>query len=295
MKNEKFSDKELDELQNQLSKLTHKPPQELTAEKSYELFANKIPKAKGKQLPMYKKFIAVAAILAIFISTLFMIRQLQSSPSFITISTTENTEVVQLPDGSTITLAYHSTIEFPAKFADSIRFVKLTGEAFFDIEKDKEHPFIVQSGDMKVRVLGTQFNIKSYARNNIVETTLIEGLISISNVFNEETLILHPNQTAYYNTLTANLSYVDTPFAEDAVDWMSGRLIFRNQSLENICETLSNRFNVPIVIENDELKAYHLTARFEHGENLQQVLSILQKAIGFEWERTSGKVIIKPL
>src|ERR1019366_6846207 len=101
---------------------------------------------------------------------------------------------IVLSDGSVVTLNSETTLRYPAEFNGQTREVYLDGEAFFDVAKDHKHPFIVHAGKMNVRVLGTAFNIKSYANDATSETTLIRGAIEVTMSDRpSDRIILKPN------------------------------------------------------------------------------------------------------
>ena len=105
---------------------------------------------------------------------------------------------ITLADGTNVWLNARTTIQYPITFNEKERLVKLDGEAYFDVTKDKNKPFIVQTNNYNVEVLGTKFDVDSYSETEIFETTLMEGSVRISSLTDaNESLMLTPNNKAY--------------------------------------------------------------------------------------------------
>ncbi|WP_370526926.1 FecR family protein [Bacteroides sp. 51] len=209
----------------------------------------------------------------------------------IIVSTLAETKVVQLPDGTEVTLNRYTSLTYPDRFKDRNRQVSLTGEAYFAVTKDKNHPFIVQTGAVDVRVLGTEFNVEAYPRDEQIRTTLFEGSVAIDTP-GDNSLVLVPGELAVYNKASKLLSKSAAPKTNDEIAWRDGALIFSHISLKEISRQLSNAFNVEIVIEDQQLEEHRLTGRFIHGETLDTILSLLQDAGKFEIKRENPTLYI---
>ncbi len=151
---------------------------------------------------------------------------------------------ITLPDGTEVTLNSGSSITYKSNQSSKTRDVSFSGEAFFKVAKSKI-PFVVQtSGGMKLKVLGTQFNLSTYAENDHIETTLLEGKVELSSP-NGKNLILEPGQMGSYDQSTQNLTYKKgTPSHE--IGWLSNKIYLNNTSLESLVNKLERQFNVQI-------------------------------------------------
>ena len=196
-------------------------------------------------------------------------------------STPAGTQIVQLPDGSEVTLNRYSQLAYPNRFKEQNREVSLKGEAYFAVSKDKNHPFIVQTGVVDVRVLGTEFNVEAYPRDALVKATLYEGSVAV-DAENDNSLVLVPGELAVYDKEARLLNKSHATKMDDEIAWKDGALIFSNTSLREISRQLSNAFNVEIVIEGEQLGERKLSGRFIHGETLETILSLLQSAGQFD-------------
>lgn len=284
-----LSEEELDSLLSALTK-SARGASAHSAEQSYSVFEKRLSQPKVKKLPIYKYIAAASVILIVSLSAYFL--QLLAQPQMITVSTTDQIKEVVLSDGTHITLSRYSTLQYPEQFKASTREVMLTGQGFFDVAKDPEHPFIVSASEVKVKVLGTQFNIQSYPNDSYIKTTLIEGKVAMSNLRNSRTVILKPNQYAVFSKKTGDISLQNIEDALDDAAWKAGVLLFNNESLSQIADELSNYFNISIKIPDTSLGSYRLTARFEHNESLDDILDLLQIAGNFRWNKNENEILI---
>ena len=217
-----------------------------------------------------------------------------------------------LSDGTIVTLNSGTAFKYPLSFGNKNREVYLNGEAFFEVHKDREHPFIIHTKKMNVRVLGTVFNIKSYDSESHSETSLIHGSIEVTlNDRAADRIILKPheklviqnnlpaqNQTniptgrSHLNaavkgtqyTLT-NLTYIpriDSAAVETL--WLKNKLVFRNENFESIADDMSRWYGVQIVFEHEELKKLRFTAMFER-ETATEALESLRFTGGFHFKK----------
>lgn len=200
--------------------------------------------------------------------------QSESNTGLNTLSTAKGeTYQVNLPDGSSIWLNAASSVTYPANFAQQKeRHVKLEGEAYFEIAKDKTRPFVVETGEQKVRVLGTHFNISSYADEQFIRTTLLEGIVRVSADHNSA-VVLSPGQQAINNNGRLTVSETDA-FAE--AEWRSGRFNFRNEKIESIMRKLARWYNIEVLYEG-VLPEAEFNGRISRNKNISRILDVLEK------------------
>ncbi|MDL2305791.1 FecR domain-containing protein [Bacteroides sp. OttesenSCG-928-D19] len=275
-----------------LAASTRSPKGKYSADESYKMLEERLA-GKRKRLRLRTiQFISAAA--AILICVLgWSVYTYMEPVEMQTVSTLAEVRTIQLPDGSEVALNNFTTITYPRKFKNKYREVRISGEAYFEVTSDKNHPFIVQTGTVNVEVLGTHFNVEAYDRDSEVKTTLFEGSVAVSN--KEETVktILVPNERAIYNKVEGSLTKETATDAWTNISWKEGKIIFINQPLKEIARQLTNTFNTPILIENETLKDYKMTGRFVDGESLNEILQLLQTAGNFEITKSKERILIK--
>jgi ferric-dicitrate binding protein FerR (iron transport regulator) len=198
-----------------------------------------------------------------------------------------------LSDSTKVWLNSETTLRFPIQFANDVRRVELTGEAFFEVTRNTNLPFIVTSGNQTVKVLGTQFNVASYADNQNIYTTLVEGRVEVSLLNNpEEKIILKPNEQSTISQ-TDNKIQKQTVDASQYVAWKDGRFVFHNQMLEEIMKTLSKWYNVNVVFDREELKKVRFTGNLERYANFSDILGKIERTNEVKFEIEKNLITIK--
>lgn len=147
-----------------------------------------------------------------------------------------------LPDGTRVWLNAASTLKFPSSFSGKDRIVTLSGEAYFNVSKDKTHPFKVRTARQEVEVLGTHFNVNSYADEPTVNTTLFEGSVKI----NDDILLVPGEQANLYKTGKVVVSKAGA----DAAAWKDGKFAFEDTDLQTVLRQLARWYDVEIVYPN---------------------------------------------
>ena len=195
---------------------------------------------------------------------------------------------VQLSDGSSIWLNSASTLSYPSTFkGQDKRIVSLSGEAYFEIAKDQEHPFIVETKGQEVEVLGTHFNIKAYPEESNTKTTLIEGSVKIK--VNLQDQLLKPGQQA---TLSDNSLQIENIQTEYAIAWKNGFFMFNYEDLETVMLKISRWYDVQVEYENASVKRHVFFGTISKYENVSNVLAMLERTrvVKFKLEGKKIKV-----
>ncbi|MEP6949433.1 MAG: FecR family protein, partial [Ginsengibacter sp.] len=151
---------------------------------------------------------------------------------------------VVLPDGSKVWLNSASSLHFPTAFEGNLRIVELTGEAYFEVTKNKERPFLVKVGDMEVKVLGTHFNINAYPDENIIKTSLLEGRVKITK--GKATGLLQPGKQALLSNGESKMKIIDANM-DEVVAWKNGLFQFDGADITTIMQEIGRWYNVEIV------------------------------------------------
>jgi ferric-dicitrate binding protein FerR (iron transport regulator) len=201
---------------------------------------------------------------------------------------------VALSDGTVVTLNGGSKLTYPASFEGG-RQVSLSGEGFFDVAKDEEHPFIIQAKNISVKVLGTRFAFKAYEEDSHTVLTLESGRIqAIPLHTNEKDIFLNPNQQLVLDNRNGEFQRIDVK-AEEYTSWKDGVLCFRDLTLKEIATELERRFDVKIQILSDELKSEQYFAQFKNGENAEQILHKLSFKHAWKAVKRQDQIEIKSI
>lgn len=182
------------------------------------------------------------------------VKATSGEPEMKTISTPRGKDYeLVLSDGTVVLLNADSKITFPTRFTGNNRTVKLVGEAYFKVSKNKHRPFIVETGNLSTKVLGTEFNLKAYPHSD-VNVTLIKGSVAVNAEGKE--VMLKPGENAEYSeNKDIEVTTVDT---EGYIQWKDGYFYFDNVPLIDVVRDLGRWYNVNIEIRNNSLMSYRL-------------------------------------
>ena len=207
------------------------------------------------------------------------------------------TFVLSLSDGTKAHLNAGSSLKYPVKFLQGQnRIIHITGEAFLDVAKDSLRPFIVNTENMNVRVLGTKFNISSYTEDDTSDVVLVEGSVSLYDALGEynpnNNVLLKPGFKGSFDKKSNKISKV-TVITSLYTSWMNGELLFRNMTFSNIIKKLERHYDVTIECHNEELSIKKFNANFGN-EPLEKVLQELKTNYGIDYEiHEKGNITIK--
>ena len=201
---------------------------------------------------------------------------------------------LELADGTKVHMNAGSSLRYPINFSPTgSRQVSLTGEAFFEVSKDKSRPFIVKVGDLDVKVLGTEFNISAYKEDKNINVVLVEGSVSLNKVDDVQDGVtkLSPGQKGAFEPTSKNItiSQVNTKLY---TSWMQGHLVFRNQTFDNILTKLGRHYNIEIKNTNEELGKEVFNASF-NNVGIEKVLGYFNVTHKINYSIEDNIVIIK--
>jgi len=263
---------------------------------------------KSKKFFRKRRIILASLVVFVIASAVFIWIYSQSSPAIIPQS--QETIAVQngsrsrsmLPDGTTVWLNAGSKLFYDDNFSGATREVRLEGEAFFDVVKQPQRPFIVHTSGIDIKVLGTSFNVKSYPDDKTVETTLYHGSVKIfrENESEKSAIVLKPNEKVIIpkDAATTNdhvslksealvseikstsfiLTHIDSTKKENErieTAWMYSRLVFKGDSFEELARKMERWYNTTIVFEDEEVKQLKFVGSFEK-ETLEEALLALK-------------------
>ena len=276
--------------------------------------------------PKKRKLLIVSAMCILFVS--FLIAGIYNNrKSDTTLNKIVKSEVttkkgsrtkVQLPDGTTVWLNSSSKLTYDNQnFGNVVREVSLSGEAYFDVVKNKAKPFIIHTAKMDIKVLGTVFNVKCYPGENTTETSLIRGSVEVSVKDRREKIMMKPNEKLILInddkiaeekiTITDNKKNTASnykpiielrhltlyPTNNEIVEtgWVQNKLVFKNETLEDVASKMQRWYSVTIVVKNEQLKKELLTGIFEK-ETIQQALKALQYTTKFNYQFKNDTITI---
>lgn len=196
---------------------------------------------------------------------------------------------MELPDGTLVWLNSDTKMNYNDTYNHKNRIIKLEGEAYFEVAKDKEKPFIVQVDDMEIEALGTAFNVKAYAADDHISTTLMEGSIAVTS--NNDRILLSPNENISYNRHTHE-SVKTTLYNTDLVSaWRSGRLVFGGETLGEAATMLERLYNIRIIFETEDIKEYTFLGTIKNN-SLSNVFEIMSLTVPITYAISDSSVII---
>jgi len=227
-------------------------------------------------------------------------RQFIPSPTApqVAATTTGKRMLLTLTDGSRVWLNADSKLEYPKKFDGSLREVRLTGEAFFDVAHNPKQPFVIRLATASIRVLGTSFNVRAYPGDATVETTVVTGRVAfVPNKPAGPPVAVRPSDTTFvlpnHHAIQAvhTLAVTEEPVvAANETAWKENRLVFEQTTLRNVARTLERWYGLPVYLAGG-IDDCPLTATFS-GQSLREVLDLIGRTGRFEYELTTEKATI---
>ncbi|AEM72365.1 anti-FecI sigma factor, FecR [Allomuricauda ruestringensis DSM 13258] len=204
-----------------------------------------------------------------------------------------------LSDGTRVHLNAGTSLKYPVRFIkDKNREVFMEGEAFFDVQKNKEQPFIVNSGSLGVQVLGTQFVISSYPEDAFINTVLLEGSVGLyknkgsQKKDKERYTMLEPGFMGAWNKEEENIAVTEVD-TDIYTAWTKGRMVFSHMKFEDIIKKLARCYNVSITNNNVELGEETFTATFDIKiESMEDILESFKRNYGFDYDIENDKINI---
>lgn len=194
-----------------------------------------------------------------------------------------------LSDGSKLWLNSESSVHFPVKFDREIREITISGEVYLNVAKDTRRPFIVNTDDFAIRVLGTSFNVRAYKDENAIYTTLVEGKIRIDapdgRLFN-----ISPSEQLCYDK-PSNQYTTKQVDPELYISWKDGVYVFEKQSLENVLETISRWYDLKIFYVNNEVKDISFSGRIKRYEDARLILQLFEQLGGVKF-KVQGRTLL---
>lgn len=250
--------------------------------------------AQRRKKRLYIRYLSAASVLLLFLVGLktFNINPFHKVNWEMIATTNGMRDTVYLADGSRVILNGGSSLEIPDNFGKKNREIRFCGEAYFEIAKNPEKPFIVHSEGMDVKVLGTTFNVKAYPTDSVFEAILAEGHIRLTNQRTDKEINMLPNDKVIFNK--QDESFLKTQVnALNEIGWMEQRYQFEAESFFEISKILERGFGVTFIIENKDMLSKRISAEFKKGESLKDIMQILSLSSSFEYTINQKTIIIK--
>lgn len=243
--------------------------------------------ALRRKIRLYQSLAAASVVLLVVIGGWMFMNEKTSqlTASVETVTSNGCKSHITLSDGTVVALNSGSYLKYPSHFADGNREVELVGEAYFEVAKDKNHPFIVHSQDVQVRVLGTHFNVKSFPEDDKIVTTLLEGAVQLTTSGAKSTgvnQVLKPNQQLVFNKRSGK-SDVRTVEAMLYASWKDNQYYFENERFSQIAHELERGYNMKIIIKNRALREETFSGTFEKKESFYRILDAMKLYRGFDY------------
>ncbi len=188
------------------------------------------------------------------------------------------TREVTLPDSSKVLLNAGSVIIFPERFSAAGRTVFLSGEAIFEVTHNQNIPFTVNTSDLAIQVHGTTFNVNAYPESGSTAATLCEGSISATLKESGESILMVPDERLSYDRTTGKATITHVNAAEDTA-WKRGDMCFRSENIHGIVKAIERKYGLNTYITSGKYDNMILTAKFVHGETLDQMLGAICKLV----------------
>lgn len=286
----KVNNNDIDKVLNKLIASTRSPRGRFTAENSWKLLEKQLFARRNRRL-LWMRVASAAAVVLLCMASWLAYDAWRPAPMLM-VSTLAETRTVVLPDQTKVTLNRYSTLSYPERFKEKRRKVHLQGEAYFEVAKDAKHPFIVKAEAVRVKVLGTHFNVEAYPGDAEVRTTLLEGSVAVSLKGENQRLVLAPNESAVYNKEKRTLVQEAAPGAKNEILWRKGIILFDQLPLHEIVRQLSNAFQTDIRIDDPQLQNYRMTGTFDTNEDLTQILDLLKNAGNFNYKKENNTITL---
>lgn len=195
-----------------------------------------------------------------------------------------------LSDGTKVWLNAETILKYPVTFSKKAREIFMEGEAFFEVAKNADCPFIVHTSALKVNVLGTSFNIRAYPDEKVSTTTLVSGRVSLIESDNHKEYNLTPNDQAIVSDQETVIQKVNV---NQFTAWKNGRILFEENTLEEIFNDLSRWYNIEISYADEEVKGLRFSIDVERYGKFNEILEITELTKKVKFEIDGNNVVVR--
>ncbi len=200
--------------------------------------------------------------------------------------------IVELPDGTKVTLNNHSTLALEGDFDGKLRKVSMEGEAFFEVVRNEQKPFVIQTDDVKIEVLGTSFNVLAYRTEEKVEVVVNSGKVAVyKRGDKKEKVILHPGEKGIYIRPSKSLTSIVNSDV-NYLAWKTKRFVFEDIPLSEVVTTLNKVYQSRLVIKDERMMECPITSTFEN-QPLDVIMEVLKATLNLETIEKDGSIEIR--
>lgn len=236
---------------------------------------------------------AVAAVVVLLVGLTYVFRD-KTEELVVASAAYGQVREMLLPDGTKVWLNQSSVLKYPRTFEGKERHVYLDGEAYFEVARNHEKPFILESPAMDVRVLGTSFNIKCRPDNSFAETTLLEGEVEVKDKLDKGKITLSPGQKAVLNRVTGKMQVKQVDPQMEIV-WHNDLIPFEKSSIFQIASVLERFYGVKIILSPDVDSTNTYSGVLKKKDHIEAVLNSLRNSIPFNYKKVDdNNIFISP-
>ena len=255
-----------------------------------------ISKMKTRRLFLqYLKYAAAVVLgIGVSLSTLYLTNQeiLSTVGNYKLVTSKGEKSYLQLPDGTRVWLNSCTTLEYAENYGYSNRSIYLDGEAYFEVAKNKDLPFVVKANGIDVKAIGTAFNVSAYMEDSQLTTTLFNGKVAVQPTLTKQEVLLEPNQVAVYDKSRNKIEVV--PYDKKLfAQWRGGFLSFEMMYLQDITKLLERNYNVVFRYENQGIKKLRFSGSFRNNEDLSEILNVIKTNTGIRYQILKDTIVIK--
>ena len=255
-----------------------------------------ISKMKTRRLFLqYMKYAAAVVLgIGVSLSTLYLTNQenLSTVGNYKLVTSKGEKSYLQLPDGTRVWLNSCTTLEYAENYGHSNRSIYLDGEAYFEVAKNKDLPFVVKANGIDVKAIGTAFNVSAYMEDSQLTTTLFNGKVAVQPTLTKQEVLLEPNQVAVYDK-SRNKIEVEPYDKKLFAQWRGGFLSFKMMYLQDITKLLERNYNVVFRYENQGIKKLRFSGSFRNNEDLSEILNVIKTNTGIRYQILKDTIVIK--
>lgn len=201
-----------------------------------------------------------------------------------------NQSRVVLSDNTVVWLNAGSRLVYPTRFTEKTREVILIGEAFFEVSKNPQQPFIVKTSNLDIRVLGTKFNVSAYAEDNLIKTVLNEGSVLLRRSgakFWEKDIVISPNQMASFDKTTSD-TRISNVAAEAYSLWTKGLMNFEEADFSQVIKQVERFYNISFTFSDHRMEVMRISGKLDLKKNRKEVMEYLEKVSLTSFEQING-------
>lgn len=267
----------------------------INPEEAYERFRKKHLKATVLKPKRWFSIAAISTAAAVALLLITLAIPKDNQPDVYGFLTYESRDTLYLPDSTMVVLNKNSKINYTSEYANTERRVKLIGEGYFDVRKNKSVPFVVEMDKGQITVLGTVFNIRTYDADNFIKATLVSGSIQFNMPENSDQITLQPGQELNFNKKTDEIS-IRKVDVDKALLWLNEIYRYESTTLQYLLTDIGVINNMQVSIADNKLANMVISGSFRHDQPLTDILHTISLSVPMKWEidKVNNKVYIIP-